>query len=365
MDLMFALILAVIIPMIFLGMILKADFYQVGRYHIILISLGGGVIAYLFASLTISTLRISSTLDPLTIKQLIAPALEEGLKGLVLLCLLFRFRFTFSVDGALYGFATGIGFAILENFEYAIHTPSIPDVLLRTLSANLVHASSSAMIGIALGIFYWRKTRSGWPVLALGLLLAIGQHVFFNIMVERAASPMIAIGIAIFGVGLIYLALQRGKKQAQGWIKQKLGMDDRVTPGEAAAVDRLPGMDDLLFPVLERFGPETASKVETLLCLQARLGIKRKTLERFHKDDRTGNAVRAEIGEMQSEMETVRREIGVYAMLFVRGLFTEEMVSIWEGIQVKVREQSALNGGQKGGGLWSSLEERLKSSTDT
>jgi len=47
--------------------------------------------------------------------------------------------------------------------------------------------------------------------------------------------------------------------------------------------------------------------------------------------------------------------------LFVRGLFTEEMVSVWERMQAKIQERSAETGGQKGGGLWSSLDDRIKS----
>jgi hypothetical protein len=188
---------------------------------------------------------------------------------------------------------------------------------------------------------------------------------FFNITIENVTSPFIAIGTGILGVVFVYLAMIRGKKQAQIWIKQKLGMDDRVTSGEVAVVDRLPSIDDLLLPVLERFGPETASKVEKLLYLQARLGIKRKILESFQTDAMVRNALEAEMCEMLTEMDAARREIGAYAMLFVRGLFTEEMVSVWEQMQAKIQARSALNDGQKGGGLWSSLEERLKAPTDS
>jgi RsiW-degrading membrane proteinase PrsW (M82 family) len=364
MGLIFGLILAFFFPLLFLGIIRKSDFYQIGQFHLILASLGWGVFAFLFASLTNTTIEISGMIDPETIEHFIAPVLEEVLKGLILLYFIRLPKFTYSVDGALYGFATGIGFAIFENFEYAVNDPSIPSVILRIFSANLVHASSTAIIGIALGVFHLGRTRSRGLVLALGLLLAVGQHMFFNIMIVHTASPLIAIGIGILGAVFIYLVMQRGKRQAQKWIEQKLGIDDRVTPGEVAAVDRLPSMDDLLLPVLERFGPETASKVEKLLYLQARLGIKRKTLESFQKDAMMRNAVETEIREMQTEMDEARRDIGAYAMLFVRGLFTEEMVSIWEQVQARVRERSVLNGGQKGGGLWSSLDERLKAPTE-
>ena len=70
--------------------------------------------------------------------------------------------------------------------------------------------------------------------------------------------------------------------------------------------------------------------------------------------------VEAELHEMRTEMEDIRSAIGTYAMLFVRGLFTDEMASVWDQMQVKIQERSAATGGQKGGGLWSSLEERVK-----
>jgi RsiW-degrading membrane proteinase PrsW (M82 family) len=367
MGLFLGLILAFTIPLVFLGIIRKADFYQVGEYHLILISLGGGVLAYLFASLTNITLRLSSMLDPSTIELFIAPVLEEILKGLVLLCLIRLSRFTFSVDGALYGFATGIGFAILENYEYIGRDISIGALvaLQRVFSANLVHATSGAIIGIALGIFHLSRTGTRWPILALGLFLAIWQHMVYNIISYDGSSLVGAFGIGILGTVFIYLVMLRGKRRAQNWIKQKLGMDDRVTRGEVAVVERLSSMDVLLLPVVERFGAETASKVENLLYLQARLAIKRKILESCQDDQKMQEALEAEMREMRTEMEKARRDIGAYAMLFVRGLFTEEMISVWERMQAKIREQSALNRNQKGGGLWSSLEERLEAPTDT
>jgi hypothetical protein len=67
---------------------------------------------------------------------------------------------------------------------------------------------------------------------------------------------------------------------------------------------------------------------------------------------------------MHIEMEKLRREIGTYVMLFVRGLFTEEMVSVWGQMQAKIQARSTANGGQKGGGLWKSLDDRLKPSPE-
>ena len=191
--------------------------------------------------------------------------------------------------------------------------------------------------------------------------MAIGQHMLFNIMGTKI-PPIVTVIPGVPGLFFIYAVMQRGKKQAQSWIKEKLGMDDRVTRSEVILVDRFASTDAILLPIFERFGAKTTSQVEKLLYLQARLGIKLKTLDSIQNNDGMRNAVETEISKMQTEMDEIRHAIGTYAMLFVRGLFTDEMASVWEQMQSKIDERSAATNGQKGGGLWSSLEERTKSS---
>jgi RsiW-degrading membrane proteinase PrsW (M82 family) len=368
MGLTLGLILAIIFPLLFLGMIRRLDLYQTNQFHLIWLSLGWGIVAYCLAALTNITLDISWSVDRGTINNFIAPILEELLKAVILLYIIRLPQFTYSVDGAIYGCAAGVGFAIAENFEYIIFNDpkvAILVALQRVLSANLVHASSSALAGIALGAFFLRRNWTRWMVLAFGLVMAIGQHMIFNIMISSPFSPLIAFGTVILGVGFVFAAIQIGKRQTRAWIKEKLGMDHHITRSEATLVDRLANPDKFLLPVFERFGAETASRVEKLLYLQARLGIKRKTLDSLQNNVSLRRAVEAEISKMQMEMDATRRAVGVYPMLFVRGLFTDEMVSAWEQMQIKIRERSVESGGLKGGGVWSSLEERVKSPTDT
>ena len=360
------LILACSIPLLFLFVIRRFDFYQSGQFGTIRVSLVLGGVVYLPAALTNIVLEYSGVIDPEIVRRFVAPFVEEILKALVLIYLIRSLHFTYVVDGALYGFATGVGFAIVENFEY-IFDPStaIAVALQRVFSANLVHAFSSAAIGIALGVFWLRTSRLRWLVLGSGFILAIGQHMVFNNLTRmNQFYPAATFIPGAPGLFFIYLVMQRGKKQAQGWIKQKLGMDDRVTPGEVAAIDRLASTDEVLFPILERFGAETASQVEKLLYLEARLGIKRKALESIQNNRTMHLAMEVEMHRIRAEIEETRHAIGTYPMLFVRGLFTEEMVSVWDQMQAKIQERSAAKGVQKGGGLWSSLEERVKQSKE-
>jgi len=369
MELLIGFLLAAIIPLIFLLAIYQFDFYQTGHFRTVILSLVLGGIAYAPSSIINRILIASEMADLITLEHFIAPVHEEMFKGLFLIYLIGRSRFFYSVDGALYGFATGIGFAIFENFENVLEAQSVLEIVLRVFSTNLVHAFSSATIGIALGIFRLRISRLRWWIPVAGFLLAIGQHMFFNIIIHTIYSlgmeinPIVTFIPGLLGGFFIYIVMQHGKSQARSWIREKLGMEAHVTRNEVAAVDRFADTDEILLPIAERFGAEKAKQVEKLLYLQAHLGIKRKSLDRFKKEVTMREAVESEMTELRLEMEVVRRSIGIYAMLFVRGLFTEEMVSVWKRMQAKIRERSVGKDNQKGGGLWSSLEERVKSSS--
>jgi RsiW-degrading membrane proteinase PrsW (M82 family) len=368
MEFIFGLLLTISIPLIFLYAIRQLDFYQTGQFQTIALSLILGGIAYTPAALTNWSLNQLVAIDIDTIERFIAPFHEEIIKGLFLLVVIRRSQYTYSVDGALYGLAAGIGFSVVENYFYITGISNAADIAIqRIFTTSLVHAFSSAIIGITLATLRSETTFFQWLVPLVGLFLAIGQHMLYNnvihtnFLVHNKIHPAIIYIPGVFGGFFIYGIMQRGKKQAQNWIKENLGMKDRVTRQETKAVNRFANSDDILLPIVERFGPEKASQVEELLYHQARMGIKRKSLDSIQGNQKARTTLEAEIREMQEDMEKLRREIGTYVMLFIRGLFTEEMVSVWGQLQAKIQERSAATGGQKGGGVWTSLDKRVKS----
>ena len=111
------------------------------------------------------TMQREHILSTQMIIRLGAPIVEETLKALILLYLVRRPSFTYFVDGAIYGFAAGMGFAVFENYQYILgsNVPGISVAIGRVLSTNLIHASASALVGIAFG--YSRFQRSWKKVL--------------------------------------------------------------------------------------------------------------------------------------------------------------------------------------------------------
>ncbi len=119
------------------------------------VSAGVGGYWRVFCGLDRSTTRVlESGVNYETLTRITAPIIEEILKALILIYLIQHPRFRYIVDGAVYGIAVGIGFALSENLF--IYLPGAGDAVLvtaisRTLSTSLMHATASGLVGISLG----------------------------------------------------------------------------------------------------------------------------------------------------------------------------------------------------------------------
>ena len=137
------------------------------------------------AFLIVSTLNRfligNDIIERITVIQFTAPITEEILKALVLIYLVRRPKFTYFVDGAIYGFAIGIGFAVFENYEYiAGSSAALNTAIGRVISTNLIHATASAIIGIAFGLARFQRTAGRGLLVILGFAIGMALHLGFQ-----------------------------------------------------------------------------------------------------------------------------------------------------------------------------------------
>jgi RsiW-degrading membrane proteinase PrsW (M82 family) len=120
-----------------------------------------------------------------------APVVEETLKGLVLVGLLWRRRDEIDgpTDGVIYAAMVGLGFAMIENVGYYINALITPQqggiallgytFVLRGLLSPLLHPIFTSMTG--LGVAYAAsKPRGGYWAVAVGWLAAMLLHGIWN-----------------------------------------------------------------------------------------------------------------------------------------------------------------------------------------
>lgn len=119
---------------------------------------------------------------------------EEILKYLAVLIILHKTNNANEpIDWPIYLITAALGFAALENmlFLFKIFPSSIGTTLslstgnLRFLGANLLHAISSGIVGISIGISFYMQKWEKNSFLFIGFLAAIALHSAFNFFIIR------------------------------------------------------------------------------------------------------------------------------------------------------------------------------------
>lgn len=357
-----AMLVAVLIPLAFLVLVRRLDLYASGNFPTVLLCMGGGIAAFLAASL------INSALLPLfgyaLIVRLVAPIVEELLKSLLLIYFVRQPDFTYFVDGAIYGFAAGVAFAVVENLLYLSNLPptatSMDGMALavsRAFSTSLMHGSASALVGVALGRFRFGRGRTRFAALILGWGAAMALHLAFNNLISSdlgLLTLVLAVALGLGGLALNILLIRWGLQEERGWLQETLTQQVGVSRGEAAVVQELAQLNRLLAPVAERFGAEKRQQVEIFLRRQAQLGLKRK-VEALTPDPHLRADMAADVAALRQQVDELRRTIGVYCMSYVRSILPPTSEPLWDRLNTALAEPPR----PAQSSLWRTLDQKM------
>lgn len=156
-------------------------------------------------------------------------AIEEGAKFLAAAAIvLWRKEVDEPIDYVVYMVTTALGFSALENTLFLTSSLTHPALScsgtattcalvtgnLRFFGATLLHIVSSASIGIALALAFYRRPSAKWKYLAFGLVLAVALHAAFNltIIVGGSGSVLIASSLVWIAALCVLLLLEKVKK---------------------------------------------------------------------------------------------------------------------------------------------------------
>jgi RsiW-degrading membrane proteinase PrsW (M82 family) len=120
---------------------------------------------------------------------LIAPPVEEAVKGLAVFAVFVYFRHEFDsvLDGVIYGSLVGFGFSAAENVNYIANGFSqggfgmlLFTAFIRAIAIGFLHATLTSFTGIGFAVA--RLNKGGWRWLAIpaGYLAAVGAHFLHN-----------------------------------------------------------------------------------------------------------------------------------------------------------------------------------------
>lgn len=355
-----AIVIAMAVPIVFLALVRWLDLYASGSFRQVLLCFAWGAVAF-FLALQVNSF-IGGFVGFTSLATLVAPVIEEIVKSLVLVYQVRRPGFTYFVDGAIYGFAAGTGFAVLENWLYLGRggDAGLSVAFGRAFSTALMHGSATALVGISLGRLRCGRGLGRYASLFIGWAAAMTLHLAFNNLVSVDAGRwtlILAIGLGLAGAGMVAGFIFRGLREERCWLAETLGLHVGVSAGESAVVQQLDDLERLLAPVEAHFGRAKRQQVEGFLKLQAQLGLKRKVQE-LTPDPRQRAELAGQVAALRREIDLARRAVGMYCMSYVRSILPPEGEPMWDrlGQALETRAPS------EGPSLWGMLDHRLDAS---
>ncbi|HEV2349986.1 MAG TPA: PrsW family glutamic-type intramembrane protease [Terriglobia bacterium] len=258
-----------------------------------------------------------------------APILEESLKAAYIAYLMRKSRIGFMVDAAIYGFAVGAGFALLENIVYlnSFQDKSLLLWTIRGFGTAMMHGGTTAIFGIMATTLIARVSSHPWFLFLPGLVIAIGIHSFYNM----ALLPLLETTVAIL-IGLpvlMSLIFLQSEKSLQSWLGNKLDKDMELM--QMIATGRLVETKAGLYlrSLTNSFPPQVVGDMLCLLQISLELSAIAK-----------GDLMRREAGfpvtpdpslpDKFKELAFLEKSIGMAGKLAVAPLVSRSSRDLWE-----------------------------------
>jgi RsiW-degrading membrane proteinase PrsW (M82 family) len=129
------------------------------------------------------------------------------------------------IDAVIYMVTAALGFSAVENALFlfgALPQGVIHGVLtedLRFVGATLLHTLSSATIGVALALSFYKSTSMRWLYTLCGLILATALHTLFNFFIlgSSGAATFFIFLCIWFGIIAVLLLVERVKSPSRDY----------------------------------------------------------------------------------------------------------------------------------------------------
>jgi RsiW-degrading membrane proteinase PrsW (M82 family) len=214
----------------FLAALLYLDSYKLVKITTVVavVVCGAGVAgaSYLVNAWTLDRLGIDLT----PFSRYVSPIVEELLKGLVIVALIRAHRIGFLVDAAIFGFAVGTGFALVENtyFLEVVDDAGMGTWIVRGFGTAIMHGGATAIFAV-MGVAMLEAASGAqlrFRALLPGLCVAIVLHSAYN---HLLTSPRVATLTALFSVpALLYLVFRKSEKAVGEWLGKGFDADTEM-----------------------------------------------------------------------------------------------------------------------------------------
>jgi RsiW-degrading membrane proteinase PrsW (M82 family) len=267
-----------------------------------------------------------------------APLAEELAKSAYWIFLIATARVAFLVDSAICAFATGAGFALVENIFYlhVLEGKSLGVWLLRGFGTAVMHGGVCAL-GAMIAV-YLAETRnwSGFRQFAPGVLVAVALHSIYN---QGLVSPIVSTAITVAGLPIVLaLAFYISERSLRQWLGGKLDRDldllNMIDRGEFHQTRS----GAYLLSLHDAFPAEIRADMLCLLHLNIELSVRAKS-DLLLREAGFDPPPDKEISARLKELRYLEKSIGPTGMLAVRPLLSQSPRDLWEIYRISEPER--------------------------
>lgn len=315
--------------LLFLFALYILDSFKLVPVRLLVSAFTAGVIAALVAMVINSQLLAHWPLDVLTFTRYLAPALEESLKVAFLVYLLRSGRVGFLVDAAIFGFAIGTGFAIVENLYYIMSLTSENPLLwvVRGFGTAVIHGSSMAIFGVIAKYLLDRPGRKTLLSFVVAWLVAVTLHSLFNHFALPPAWNTLAV-ILVFPP-LFLLIFRYSEKHTRYWLGS--GMDADLAMLESLGAENIGDtpVGRFLGAIRDHFPAEVVVDMFCYLQLNAELSLGAKGTILLRAAGLPPTRDDAIVAKLE-EMTTLEKNIGPTGKLALTPFLQNTSQELWQ-----------------------------------
>lgn len=321
-------ILLGLIPVcLFLGSLVYLDSYKLVRFRRIVQLIACGGLAAAVSYLVNQTL--AGAMEQRLVMRFAAPLLEEMLKCIPVVFLLREKRVGFLVDAAIYGFAIGTGFALIENLYYLAALPDSPLTLwiVRGFGTAVLHGATTAIVAMMTkALAEKRQSDATWLVLP-GFLIASIIHSFFNFFV---LSPVLStIVVVVFLPPVLIVVFAQSERYLQSWLGVGFDLDADLLRALRSGEFTQSRPGRYLQSLRDHFDGAVLADMLCYVRLQTELALRAKGLLMMREN---GFPVRPdpETLEKLKELRFLLRSIGRTGQLALKPLLHRSSHDLWQ-----------------------------------
>lgn len=319
------------IPVIFfLVLLICFDSFKLINKKLLLISICFGFISAIFAFTLANLFYFEfNRLRILSYNIHLAPFIEESFKCSLLVFLIYKNKIGFMIDGAIYGFAIGTGFALIENFYFIelLKDTSISTWLVRGFGTAVMHGGTCAIFStIVIGFISLReniKIEYFLPAIFVSTII----HSFYN---NFFISPILSTIIIVILIPFILIVIfSYNEKTLQKWLEIEFDSEAKllymINKGQFSETKS----GKYLVSIKDKFNQETCLDIFCYLKIYLELSLRAKA-NIMLSEANLPHQIYKDTDEKLKEFNLLTKNIGKTAIMSISPILRIKPKDIWK-----------------------------------